>query len=268
MISCTPDSGHAACTGAPKPAYRAAAAVQRFVGRRPFLAQLGGAAEDGMQMQYVLAFGAEGAGPPPVAADAEASGAEVLVVWSLSANGSTARVTGRGDSAFCAGDSLWSGRDADCFGRCRQTAGCRGFVTWSSGNASAKINCRAKVNCQLTGSRCLVPRPVAGCGVRDVRRPPNATCGADPITSGGGAPYAGDACKRAVAHTVVLNAKPDKVVFALPSTARYRCYEAFDVLGAAVAGGAVCAGSDGRVAVEATEAPVYLVGKKWRKNEH
>ena len=39
--------------GVPKPAYHAAAAVQRFVGRRPFLAQLG----DQTDMQYVLAFG-------------------------------------------------------------------------------------------------------------------------------------------------------------------------------------------------------------------
>lgn len=169
--------------GAPKLASHAAVAVQRFVGRRPLLAQLG----DRTDMQYVLAFGATTAGPPPVAstgtvahrsphqsasATTAAEGAEVFAVWTLSAVGSMFHETGRGESAYCGGEALWTGVAADCYERCTQTEACRGFVTYPTGRVHADSNC------QLTGSRCLVPRPVKGCGINIT--PASQTCARGP----------------------------------------------------------------------------------------
>ena len=72
--------------GAPKPAYHAAVAVQNLVGRRAFVSQLEGRGDPAME--YILAFGPNGDGPPPVtAAGLEAGDAEVFAVWSLSTVG-------------------------------------------------------------------------------------------------------------------------------------------------------------------------------------
>ena len=84
-------------------------AVQTFVGRRSFLAQLGNQTD----MEYVLAFGATSSGPPPIdAAQQELDGAsaEVLVVWTLSAVGSTFHALSRAQSRAAA--SILCGRTA------------------------------------------------------------------------------------------------------------------------------------------------------------
>lgn len=228
-------------------------AVQTFVGRRSFLAQLGNQTD----MEYVLAFGATSSGPPPIDAaqqDLDGASAEVFVVWTLSAVGSTFHETGRGDSAYCGGDALWTGIADDCFQRCKETATCRGFVTYPTGTVHAGSNC------QLTASRCTIPRPVKGCGINIMR----ADCAGGPdngVGSNRTASSLGDACDGAVAHTVYQSLDPPPVRFALPVGARFRCYSAYDVLGAASLRSEVCADSDGTLTVNATEAPVYLVGK-------
>jgi hypothetical protein len=241
--------------GAPKPAYHAAVTVQKFVGRRPFLAQLGDQTSNAME--YVLAFGAAGDGPPPVSVDVEAAGgAEVFAVWTLSTTGGTAQTTGSKDGAYCGGDALFTGMASDCSAKCKATAGCRGFVSYSTGSVHSDSNC------QLTGSRCSPPRAISGCGI-NIRKT-SEKCG----VSGVGNHTGGDkntplrvsdpACDSAVAYTLPQSSTPPPVVFALPAGAVSTCYSVFDVLGKPLP--EVCAVS-GKVTVKATESPVYLVGK-------
>jgi hypothetical protein len=86
--------------------------------------------------------------------------AEVFAVWTLSTQGGSSKQTGTKDGAYCGGDALWTGMAQSCEERCRSTAGCRGFVSYSTGTVHADSNC------QLTGSRCTIPRlNVDGCGV-------------------------------------------------------------------------------------------------------
>ena len=87
--------------GAPKPAYYAAATVQNLVGRRAFVSRIAG--RDDPAMEFILAFGPNGDGPPPVtAAGLEAGDAELFAVWTLSTVGGTSRQTGSQDSAYVA----------------------------------------------------------------------------------------------------------------------------------------------------------------------
>ena len=167
--------------------------------------------------------------------------------------------TGRDDSAYCGGAALWTGIASDCYARCKDTATCRGFVTYPTGSVHANSNC------QLTASRCLIPRPVKGCGINII--PADQTCPGRPDGGGGGgrgrsdtALLGDDACDGAVAHTVYQSPHPPLVKFVLPTGAKFRCYSTFDVLGAALSS-EVCVASDGTLTVAATESPIYLVGK-------
>ena len=232
-------------SGAAKPAFNAAVAVQKFVGRRPFLAQLGNF-QSTNNMEYVLSFGAEGDGPPAVSSSG--GNAEVFAVWTLSADGSTTRVTGSKDNAYCAGDALFTGMSSDCNGLCQKTAGCRGYVTYSTGSVHANSNC------QLTASRCTIPRPVSGCGINKRK----ANCGGNTTKTVTDQTVTDPACDSAVAHTLTPSPHPPSVVFTLPSGTRSTCYSVFDVVGAALPD--LCA-VNGRMTVKATESPVYLVGK-------
>jgi hypothetical protein len=244
--------------GAPKPAYHAAVTVQSLVGKRPFLSQLSGGGDP--KMEYILAFGPNGNGPPPVAAAGlEAGSAEVFAVWTLSTVGGTATMTGSRDNAFCGGNALWTGMATDCKAKCTSTAGCRGYVSYDTGSVHSNSNC------QLTGSRCTIPRPVSGCGINIWRQQcpggPSVGEGANQTERVGGdlAPPADPACKSAKAYTLLQSSAPPPVVFALPAGVLSKCYSVFDVLGAPLP--ELCAGGDGKVTVHATESPVYLVGK-------
>jgi hypothetical protein len=235
--------------GAAKPAYHAAVAVQKFVGRRPFLAQLDDQGNNAMQ--YVLAFGAAGDGPPAAAVElAAAGGAEVFVVWTLSATGGTSDTTGSKDNAYCGGDALFTGMATDCEAKCKATAGCRGYVSYSTGSVHPKSNC------QLTGSRCTIPRPTSGCGVS--LRKTSEQCGIGGVGNhtGFNTPLrASDpACNSAIAYTLHQSSTPPPVVFPLPVGALSKCYSVFDVLGAALPT-EVCAASDGKVTAKASESP-------------
>jgi len=249
-------------SGAAKPSYHAAVAVQSFVGRRPFLANLGG----GSPMVFVLAFGAAGDAPPPAAAlgAAAVGGAEVFSVHTLSTEGGVARQTGTKDGAYCAGEALWTGMATDCEAKCKEIAGCRGFVSYATGTVHENSNC------QLTGSRCTVPRPVSGCGINI---PTTAqTCPGGPSSGGTSSSSSSSssssvfnatdpACDTAVAHTLTQSASPPPVTFTNPAGARFNCYTAYDVLGQPVPSKDVCAAAGGLITVHATESPVYLVGK-------
>ena len=239
--------------GAPKPAYQAAVAVQNLVGRRALVSQIAGRGDPAME--FILAFGPNGDGPPPVtAAGLEAGDAEVFAVWTLSTVGGTARQTGSRDGAYCGGNALWTGMALDCKAKCTSTAGCRGFVVYDAGSVHPNSNC------QLTGSRCTIPRPVSGCGINIWQQ----QCPGGP-SAGAGATVnqthrVGDpACDSARALTLLQSPTPPPVVFANPPGARFSCYSVVDVLGAS-AGPDLCA-QRGTLTVRATEAPVYLVGK-------
>jgi hypothetical protein len=245
-------------SGAAKPAYNAAVTVQKFVGRRPFLSQLGDIQSN---VEYVLAFGSEGDGPPAVAAellDGKTSRsnstvgdvAEVFAVWTLSAVGSSSDVTGSGDNAYCAGDALFTGMSSDCNALCIQTPGCRGFVTYDTGKVHANSNC------QLTASRCTIPRPVSGCGINIPKASDH--CVGTQFDEEDEGDLFDSACDSAVAHTLTQSTNPPPVVFTLPTGTRSTCFSVFDMLGKALPD--VCA-SSGKMTVKATEEPVYLVGK-------
>jgi hypothetical protein len=266
-------------SGPPKLAYTAAVTVQKYVGKRPFLSQLGNIQS---QVEYVLAFGSEGDGPPAVAAAVElldgntsksnstlpgtlpgtlpTNVAEVFAVWTLSAVGSSSDMTGSGDNAYCAGDALFTGMSSDCNAKCVQTPGCRGFVTYDTGKVQPNSNC------QLTASRCTIPRPVSGCGI-------NIPKAIDHCSS----PHVGKqfdeedeedeedegdlfdpACDSAKAHTLTQSKHPPPVVFTLPTNTNSTCFSVFDMLGKALPD--VCANGR-KMTVSATEEPVYLVGK-------
>ena len=207
-------------------------------------------------MQYVLAFGPSGNGPPAAALQSEV-GREVgaFAVWTLSTTGGTSTQTGSGSNAFCAGDALWTGVTSDCEAKCKATHSCRGYVTYSSGTVHANSNC------QLTASRCTIPRPISGCGINI--KTSSQKCGVPDsigLAGGGGSNHTGSdalqddpACVSARAYTLRQSATPPPVVFAGAG-----CYSAFDVLGNALP--AVCA-ANGKLTVHATESPIYLVSQ-------
>lgn len=250
--------------GAPKAAYHAAVTVQNLVGRRAFVSQISGGGDP--TMEFILAFGPTSVGPPSVTADGLTAGsAEVFAVWTLSTAGGTSRLTGSRDSAYCGGNALWTGMAADCKAKCESIAGCRGYVTYDTGSVHSNSNC------QLTGSRCTIPRPVAGCGINiDHHACPGGPSGGNTaaastygtteqqrVTAGRDA---GDpACDSAQAYTLLQSSAPPLVVFANPAGAKFSCYSVISVSGSP-AGADVCA-LDGTLTVKATEAPVYLVGK-------
>lgn len=204
-------------------------------------------------MEFILAFGPSGDGPPPVAAAGlEVGDAEVFAVWTLSTVGGTSRLTGSQDGAYCGGSALWTGMASDCEAKCVSTVGCRGYVAYDTGSVHSSSNC------QLTGSRCTIPRPVSGCGINIWQH----QCPGGPnvgevlnTTEGVGDP----ACNSAKAYTLLQSPTPPPVVFSNPVGAKSSCYSVFDVSGAP-AGADVCA-QVGTLTVKATEAPVYLVGK-------
>ena len=225
--------------------------MQKHVGRRVFLAQLDSDERDGKGMEYVLAFGPQGTGPPAVGAQGlESKDVEVFVVWTLSADGGTFHQTGSGDHSYCGGDALWTGITSDCYAKCKETTGCRGFVTYSTGTVHSDSNC------QLTGSRCTVPRPTSGCGINT---PKSDMCGGRhvPPRAHTGFNTSDPACESAASYTL-QSPNPPPVVFDLLHGARFNCYAVYSVLGATMPD--VCA-IDGRLTVKATEAPMYLVGK-------
>jgi hypothetical protein len=235
-------------SGTAKPAYHAAVAVQKHFGSRPFLSQLG----DSSKMQYVLAFGPAGSGPPAAAAAGLEAGGAVgaFAVWTLSTTGGTATQTGSADKAYCAGDALFTGMASDCEDKCKETLACRGFVSYSTGSVHANSNC------QLTGSPCTVYPGFSGCGININ----HDLCGAgDDIDSGGGNHTGSDAlqgdpaCVSARAYTLHQSATPPPGVCAGAG-----CSSAFDVLGNALP--AVCA-AYGKLTVHAPESPIYLVSQ-------
>ena len=253
--------------GLAKPAYHAAVTVQNLVGKRPFVSRLRGRGDP--TMEYILAFGPNSNGPPQMMADTEQPGlemlgsAEVFAVWTLSTVGGTATMTGSRDSAYCGGNALWTGMATDCKAKCTSTAGCRGYVSYATGSVHPSSNC------QLTGSRCTIPRPVSGCGINIWRQQcPGGPHSADNVNDALGEGAAnnqtervvGDpACDTAKAFTLLQSRTPAQVTFSNPAGARFSCYSVFSLTGAR-AGADVCA-QGGTLTVKATEAPVYLVGK-------
>ena len=237
--------------GAAKPSYHAAVAVQTYIGRRPFLSQL--STHGSKDMEFVLAFGAAGSGPPPVAAAGlEAGSAEMFAVWTLSTEGGTSRQTGSRDTAYCGGDALWTGMASDCHAKCVSIAGCRGYVSYATGSVHSGSNC------QLTGSRCTTPRPISGCGINIWRQECPGGPGVHSVQLMNQTEREDPACDSAKAYTLIQSPTPPPIVFTNPAGARFKCYSAFDVLGESLP--QVCAASDGTITVKATESPIYLLG--------
>ena len=153
---------------------------------------------------------------------------------------------------YCGGNALFTGMASDCKAKCTSTPGCRGFVAYDAGSVHANSNC------QLTGSRCTIPRPVAGCGINIW----NHQCPGGPSVGAmaNQTQHVGDpACDSAKAYTLLQSRTPPPVVFDSPPGARFSCYSVVEVSGAS-AGPDVCV-QGGALMVRATEAPVYLVGK-------
>ena len=266
-------SGGADQPGAPKPAYAAAAALQRYFGTRNFLGNLAAttvgttATADtadtatAAQFAYVMAFGAElpsgsTSDPPPLpsalAQGLGSSPTDALVVWSLAVPSecAAARLVGVQHNTACPG-TIWEGDAAalantSCDAVCREMLGCRSYTVWPLGEAAAGGfggggggGGGGEAFCQLHHSRCAAPQYSPSCG-------DGHGCGTDAATY-------------ARAYTVSQTACALSLDVQLPPSGP-RCFHELDFLGQPSNRTHHADGGGVLRAVPVSEEPVFLLG--------
>ena len=219
----------------PKPAFTAAVAVTKAIGRRPFVRRL---ATNSSDSTYVLGFADEMGGGvhayPPAAAQPQLP-VRMLAAWTdgtargAEPSGVSVTQTGSEHQIGCSGRMLakaavFNTTDG-CEDLCLSTPHCRSFVNFTGGA------------CSLWLSTCVLPRTETDCSY-----------------------FGRTDCLGAASYTVA--APPLTVSFTLPETSRETppgCFTAVDYLGVPQPGRRTCATAEGVVAIEVSEAPLYLM---------